>query len=80
LPDDADLIRQAHFTCPALFTQEVKSGLPCTPSEAVVLPIDLCAPFEQLQKAAQVAEEAFGGLDYVVQCVGMPKKLAIASK
>jgi len=54
--------------------------LPCTPSEAVVLPIDLCAPFEQLQKAAQVAEEAFGGLDYVVQCVGMPKKLAIASK
>jgi NAD(P)-dependent dehydrogenase (short-subunit alcohol dehydrogenase family) len=66
---------QAHIssysTSNPLCLQEVKSELPLPSSDVVVLPVDLCGPFADLRQTSQAAMQAFGGIDYVVHCVGV---------
>lgn len=50
--------------------QALKEQLPSPASDVAVVPIDLCGPFQNLEKASRAAMQAFGGLDFVFYCVG----------
>lgn len=53
-------------------TQKVADSLGLPAGHTLVVPFDLCAPYEELEKAAAAADAAFGGagIDYLVHNAG----------
>lgn len=58
--------------CAVLATQKVADSLGLPAGHTLVVPFDLCAPYEELEKAAAAADAAFGGagIDYLVHNAG----------
>lgn len=54
--------------------QKVADSLGLPAGHTLVVPFDLCAPYEELEKAAAAADAAFGGagIDYLVHNAGEP--------
>ena len=50
--------------------QAVKASCGAAAGNVAVVPFDLCGSYEDIEKAAKKADEAYGGVDYLIHNAG----------